>query len=303
MHPKIIRAGVALILSLAAGAIGYTAGGSGTAAPVRIPTETVSAPAAGTTRVLYSLDQKQNDKEIIALIAAAKSHIYFAMYEFTLKDIADALVAAKERGVEVRGLVDAGESSNSYDRPIIKELTDAGISVVTEKHPTGTGIMHIKAIVTDQAYALGSYNWTNSATTVNDELLEIGTDPTLRQTYEHILLTLLHAYQGNTAAAHAAAPVSIGTIAYTDAPQHVGDLASVRGTLQDSYTSKTGTVFLDFCQSYKTCPFSGVIFADDVKKFGDLTRYTGQAITLTGKITSYQGKAEIILSDPSQLTD
>ena len=63
MHPKIIRAGVALILSLAAGAIGYTAGGNGTAAPsVRIPAETVSAPAAGTTRVLYSLDQKQNDK-------------------------------------------------------------------------------------------------------------------------------------------------------------------------------------------------------------------------------------------------
>ncbi len=303
MKAKIIRAGIALVLMLAAGGIGYSAGGNGAqAAPVSIPAQTVAAPPAGTTRVIYSLDQKQNDKEIIALIDAAKSHIYFAMYEFTLKDIADALVAARQRGVEVRGLVDSGESSNSYDRPIISELTDADISVVTEKHATGNGIMHIKAIVTDSAYALGSYNWTSSATTVNDEILEIGTDPALRQTYENILTKLLNAYKGNTAAANAAALISIGTIDYTDAPSHIGDNASVRGTLVDAYTSKSGTVFLDFCKSYKGCPFSGVIFADDVAKFGDLSRYTGTTITLTGKISSYQGTAEIVLSEPSQLT-
>ena len=303
MKQKLARAGSALVLMLASGGAGYSLGGSGTqAAPASIPAQTVTAPEAGTVRVIYSLDQKRDDKEIIALIDAAKSRIYFAMYEFTLKDIADALVRAKKRGVEVRGLVDAGESANSYDRPIIKELMDAGIPVVTEKHASGNGIMHIKAIVTDQAYALGSYNWTGSATTLNDELLEIGTDPTLRQTYENILKRLLDAYAGN-AAAEAAAPVSVGTIDYTDAPAHVGDLASVRGTLLDTYASKTGTVFLDFCEDYETCPFSGVIFADDAKKFGDLGRYTKQTVTLTGKISSYQGKAEIILSDPSQISN
>jgi hypothetical protein len=76
----------------------------------------------------------------------------------------------------------------------------------------------------------------------------------------------------------------------------------VRGTLVDAYTSASGTVFLDFCKSYKTCPFSGIIFSDDVKKFGDLSRYNGTAITLTGKISSYQGKAEIVLSEVSQLS-
>ena len=302
MKQKLIRASVALVLVLAAGGIGYTLGGGGAqAAPVSIPAETVSAPPAGAIRVIYSLDAKQNDKEIIALIDAAKSRISFAIYEFTLKDIADALVAAKKRGVEVRGLVDAGESANSYDHPIIAELVAAGIPVETEKHADGSGIMHIKAIVTDSAYALGSYNWTGSATAENDEILEIGTDPTLRQTYENLLTKLLNAYRGTNAAASAAAPVSIGTIAYTDAPAHVGELASVRGTLHDAYTAASGTVFLDFCASYKDCPFSSVIFADDAKKFGDLTRYTGQTVTLTGKISSYQGKAEIVLSDPSQL--
>lgn len=299
-----MRAAMATLLAFTATGVGYSAGHSGTKqeAAVQNGGATVLPPPAGSLRIIYSLDKKQNDQEIIALINAAKSRIYFAMYEFTLKDIADALVAAKQRGVEVRGLVDAGEAAKSYDKPIIAELSAAGIPLETEKHGSGNGIMHIKAIVTDQAYALGSYNWTHSATTINDELLEIGTDPAVRQTYENILKRLLDAYQGTNAAAGAAAPVSIGTIDYTQAPAHVGEYADVRGTLVGTYASKTGTVFLDFCKNYRNCPFSGVIFADDVQKFGDLSRYVGQTVTLTGKISSYQDKAEIILSDPSRLS-
>jgi hypothetical protein len=305
MKAKIIRAGVALVLALAAGATGYSIGTRNATvqtASVDIPTQTVTAPVADSIRIVYSLDKKQNDKEIIALIDAAKSHIYFAIYTFTLSSIADALVAAKKRGIDVRGVVDSEQSSNSYGAPITTKLLAAGIPVVTEKHATGNGIMHIKAIVTDSAYAIGSYNWTSSATTINDEILEIGTNETLRQAYENILKRLLDVYKGNSAAAGAAASVSIGTIDYTDAPAHIGDLASVRGTLVDAYASASGTVFLDFCKSYKTCPFSAVIFADDVKKFGDLSRYNGTTVTLTGKISSYQDKAEIVLSDPSQLS-
>ena len=302
MKIKILRGVLVLVLAVAAGAAGYTLRGETTTPAPNIPSVTVTAPAAHSVRVIYSLDQKQNDKEIIALIEGAKSHIYFAIYTFTLPSIADALVEAKKRGIDVRGVVDSGQSSNSYGSPITEKLLAAGITLVTEKHPTGNGIMHIKALVTDSAYAIGSYNWTSSATTINDELLEIGTDPSLRQTYENILTKLLNAYKGNSAAAGAAANVSIGTIDYTSASAHVGDTASVRGTLIDAYTSSSGTVFLDFCKSYKTCSFSGVIFADDVKKFGDLSRYNNTVITLTGKISSYQGKAEIVLSDPSQLS-
>ena len=306
MAARLPRMVIALILTFAAGGAGYTLGAGDTAeqvVSVAIPAQTVVAPPANSIRVLYSLDQKQNDKEIIALIDAAKDHVYFAIYTFTLPSIADALVAAKKRGVEVKGIVDSEQSSNSYGAPITAKLLAAGIPVVTEKHATGNGIMHIKTLVTESAYATGSYNWTKSATTINDEVLEIGTDPALRQAYENILKKLLDAYKGNSAAAGAAAPVSIGVIDYTEAINHVGEYASVRGKLVEAYTSKTGTVFLDFCKSYKTCPFSGVIFADDAKAFGDLSRYAGQTVTLTGKISSYQGKAEIVLSSPSQLSN
>lgn len=301
MRARLPRIIAAIVLALAAGGTGYMLGVESVPAPISIPAQTVSAPPANSVRVIYSLDQKQNDKEIIALIDAAKTRIYFAIYTFTLPSIADALVAAKKRGVEVRGLVDSGQSSDSYGAPITAKLLAAGIPIVVEKHATGNGIMHIKALVTDFAYVMGSYNWTNSATTINDEILEIGTDETLRQAYENILKKLLDAYKGNTAAANAAASVSIGTIDYTDAPAHIAEYASVRGTLVKAYTSASGTVFLDFCKSYKTCPFSGVIFADDVKQFGDLSRYNGTEVILSGKIVSYEGRAEIVLSDPSQL--
>ena len=300
---KIIRAGVALALALAAGGVGYNAGKSSIPENISMPAQTVSALAKNSVRVVYSLDQKQNDQEVIVLINEAKEYIYFAIYTFTLPNIADALVEAKKRGVNVRGIVDSGQASDSYGAPIIATLLNAGIPVVTEKHATGNGIMHIKLLVTEQAYAFGSYNWTKSATTINDEILEVGTDKDLRQAYENILKKLLEAYRGNSAAAGAAASVSIGTIDYTEAKKHIGSLASVRGTLVEAYISKTGTVFLDFCASYKTCPFSGVIFADDAKKFGDLSRYNGTTVTLTGKIVSYEGRAEIILSSPSQISN
>ena len=137
MKMKIIRAAIALVLVLAAGTIGYSMGGSGAS----VPAQTVSAPAADTVRVLYSLDQKQNDKEIIALIDSAKNHVYFAMYTFTLQNVADALVEAKKRGVDVRGIVDSEQSSNSYGAPIIKILKDGGVPVVAERHASGNGIM------------------------------------------------------------------------------------------------------------------------------------------------------------------
>ena len=290
-----------MVLALAAGGFGYAAGGSG-ALSTDIPAQIVSAPAVGTTRVIYSLDQKQNDQEIVALINEAEDYIYFAIYTFTMPSIADALVEAKQRGIDVKGIVDSEQSRNSYGAPITAQLLAAGIPIVTERHASGNGIMHIKLLVTEQAYAFGSYNWTRSATTINDEIIEIGTDPLLRQAYENILKKLLDAYKGN-AAAGAAAPISGGTYDYTDAPAHIGERASVSGTLVKAYTSKTGTVFLDFCESYKSCPFSGVIFADDAKKFGDLSRYVGTTITLSGKISLYQNKAEIVLSSPSQISN
>ncbi len=147
----------------------------------------------GEFTILYSLDRKENDRAVVAAIDNAKSYAYFAVYTFTKSNIAEALVQAKKRGVDVRGITDAGQSQGALEAKIVKKLEAAGIPVETQKHPQG--IMHIKMLVTDNAYALGSYNWTESATNLNDEVLEIGTDGTLRRRYLAIVKEVLAANQ------------------------------------------------------------------------------------------------------------
>lgn len=292
-----LRGLAVVVLCIIVGAAGYFLGSERT--PEGIGSgEALAAQASASVRVLYSLDAKRNDKALISLINRAKGHVYFAIYEFTLSDVADALVAAKRRGVDVEGLIDAAESQKSYEAPIVALLRHAGIVLETESHPDGNGIMHIKALVTDSAYAVGSYNWTASATRENDELLEIGTDPALVRRYASLLERLLEKYKGSTAA-----PVTTRTYDYTDAMRHIGEYASVHGTLRRVHTSGSGTVFLDFCGNYRNCSFSGVIFSDDASKFGDsLSRDVGKPVTLSGTISSYGGRAEIKITDPSQIT-
>lgn len=102
-------------------------------------------------------------------------------------------------------------------------------------------------------------------------------------------------------AAPTAPGVSSGTFSYTDASQHIGEYATIEGTPVTIYTSKKGTVFFDYCKEYDACPFSAVIFSSDTTKFGNLSAYKGKTIRVTGSISSYQGRAEIIIKDPSQI--
>ena len=90
-------------------------------------------------------------------------------------------------------------------------------------------------------------------------------------------------------------------IDYTEAPNHIGDYACVSGKIDHVYTSKKGTIFLNFCPDYKTCPFGAVIFGSDAHKFPNPEQYEGQTLEITGLIRSYQGRPEIILNDPEQI--
>ena len=253
-------------------------------------------------RILYSLDQKQNDQAIIDLIDRAQDYVYFAIYTFTKDNIAEALIRAKQRGLEVRGIADRGQSAEDFQQPIIQKLIAAGISVQTKTHPDG--IMHIKAVVTDQGYAAGSYNWTSSATTVNDEILEVGTDKYLRDQYLRVIRQVLAANEGGSAVVSGEQVVTDGglkTYSYTEASSHIGETALIEGKVVEVFTSSSNTTFFDYCSNYKSCPFSAVIFSSAKNKFGDLKQYQGRVITIKGKLQSYQGRAEIVLTTPDQI--
>lgn len=141
--------------------------------------------------VYYNRDVEAN-KKVIETIQHANKFVYFAVYTFTRNDIKDALLGAKHRGLDVQGVTDKDQLVKiELQGKIIKELREAGIPVSTQDH---LGIMHLKTVVTDAGYVSGSYNWTAAATNLNDEVIEVGTDETLRSQYEKVLRKLLAKY-------------------------------------------------------------------------------------------------------------
>jgi hypothetical protein len=110
-----------------------------------------------------------------------------------------------------------------------------------------------------------------------------------------------------TAATPTAAPATAtarGTPACVDVRQAeslVGNAGCVTGLVVRVYPARSGNTFLDFCQDYRTCPFSSVIFASDKDKFGNLESLQGRRVEIRGDVVTYQNRAEIVIHDPQQV--
>ena len=99
--------------------------------------------------------------------AAAETSIHVAVYTFTNADLADHLLLAQQRGVEVQVVTDPWEANWG----MFTALEADGIPVRYAPNPNGA-IMHHKFAVIDERMVLtGSYNWTDSAENLNDENL------------------------------------------------------------------------------------------------------------------------------------
>ncbi len=113
---------------------------------------------------------------VIYEIDNAKRNIDVAMYAFTSRPIAQALIRAHRRGVKLRIILDrkfALESKFSKHKFLMKR----GINVKLVSPPPQkgkTGLMHHKFAVIDGKVVLtGSFNWTASAEYLNYENLLI----------------------------------------------------------------------------------------------------------------------------------
>lgn len=87
-----------------------------------------------------------------------------------------------------------------------------------------------------------------------------------------------------------------------EAKKYVGDEVCITGkVLKVGRSPRSGTQFLNFCDDYRNCPFTVVVFAKDLSHVGDVNALEGKEIKLYGKVREYKGQAEIILSDERQL--
>ena len=92
-----------------------------------------------------------------------------------------------------------------------------------------------------------------------------------------------------------------------DAAGHIGETATVCGVVASAkyeVNAKSQPTLLDLGKSYPNAVFTAVVYGENRAKFGTSeTGLRGKRICVTGKISNYQGKPEIVLTDPSQLTE
>lgn len=100
-----------------------------------------------------------------ALIAKARHSVDVAVFYLTNKYVVMELIAAHQRGVRVRVIVDATSAKNGYTKHEL--LRAAGIPTKVEDWG---GKMHMKAASIDGRFlVLGSMNWTRAGEDTNDE--------------------------------------------------------------------------------------------------------------------------------------
>lgn len=88
----------------------------------------------------------------------------------------------------------------------------------------------------------------------------------------------------------------------TEAAQHVGQQATVEGTVVKVFTSKNGNTFLNFGAAFPNQTFTGWIPKDSPLAADEsVSGLEGKKMRITGTIDLYKGKAEIKIMSKDQL--
>ena len=94
-------------------------------------------------------------------------------------------------------------------------------------------------------------------------------------------------------------------ITAAEAKDHVGETRTVCGKVASTHYasgSKGQPTFLNLDEPYPKEDFTILIWGSDRTKFGTPeTKYKDARVCVTGKITSFRGKPEVIATEPSQI--
>lgn len=121
--------------------------------------------------------------QLVQEINLSKNSIHAAVYSFTSEKIADAIIAAKKRGVEVKIITDNVQAAGKYSKD--EFLKQNGIEIRI-KEIEGGGSMHNKfAIIDNSLVATGSFNYTENADERNDENLVFLVNPEIIAEFEN----------------------------------------------------------------------------------------------------------------------
>lgn len=131
-------------------------------------------------RVCFTPDSRCTSG-IVDAIHSAGSSIFVQAYSFTSEPITNALISAKDRGVDVCVILDKSQLTAKNSQ--INTLLKASIPVFIDQVP---GIAHNKVMIIDDAYVLtGSFNFSHAADSRNAENVLLFHDSNLAKIYKN----------------------------------------------------------------------------------------------------------------------
>lgn len=119
---------------------------------------------------LFSTPNKELLENIVLLIENAQSHIYIEMYMFTENRIREALIKAKNRGIDIKVILEKSPYlASNINNKTYEEFIDRWIEVVWS-NPDNYTFNHSKIILIDSLSIISTWNLTYSTFTQNRDL-------------------------------------------------------------------------------------------------------------------------------------
>jgi phosphatidylserine/phosphatidylglycerophosphate/cardiolipin synthase-like enzyme len=119
-------------------------------------------------------------KHVISTLGLAKRSIHFLAFSFTHDDIGRTMMQKAANGIEVMGVFEKTQAASTHTE--YTRMKNARLPVYIDGNPRN---MHHKVIIIDDEIVItGSFNFSDSADTSNDENLLIIYDRELAQLYE-----------------------------------------------------------------------------------------------------------------------
>jgi hypothetical protein len=87
----------------------------------------------------------------------------------------------------------------------------------------------------------------------------------------------------------------------SEAPRHIGETARVTGTVKRVSQTQGGSIFLDLGAKFPNNPLTIFIPYSAADQFPNFKKFDGVIVTVSGEIKEYNNKAEIVVTDPSQI--
>lgn len=137
--------------------------------------------SANAASKVYFTPSEDARNAIAAEIDTAKTSIKVCVFTISDNILANALVTAHKRGVDVKIISDNDKSEDKGSD--IEDMEGAGLSIKMD--PTPNHMHHKFALIDDDTLITGSYNWTRSAYKFNHENVVITHERGLIRKFEN----------------------------------------------------------------------------------------------------------------------